>query len=323
MFPLSEMFVFAVVYAAFFALATLVFYGIMRSSRRGAFLLGLGGTVLAFLLVFGATGPFYDTTGEVIVILLTVSFSPAIAAIWAYLAWRFSKTVPVALGVCLLPSVLSAAVFFERQRLPDGACARSHIPVRIGERRYDVPLAFGGDVFLTRERWALRATQGARFKEGLKRLCAATKGGETAALAARLWLAPSLNGRTAIARCEGSAQLGKAPFCEGFKSRFISDTGSLIVEPKSDTSLRYVLSKRGKDAAQGHVFVGDETAGYMCKVTPGTRLARNCRMWRSLGSNVAILTSIDFGRNAREVGQLTREMSAAFDYYLRAMGRAE
>lgn len=320
MLPLSETFIFAGLAALALGLFTLAGYAVMRVSRGWGLFLGAGASVLMFgLLVVGGL-LHYAANEEAAWLFVFSCFAPLFAVIWAYALWRASQPMLWTLGLAVAPAALIAGYHFERQIVPDDICSQSHIPLLVGEQRYDVPPAFGGHLFLTGARAQLRASQKPLHKEDLRQLCDATMRGATPARADQLWLSPSQNVSVTERFCEGAEG---QPFCDGFQSGFAKDTGSLIIRKRTETSLRYELSHSNKGAEQNIAFEGNSAAGYMCELKPKTSLVNRCRMWRSLGHNVAVLSTVDLGRDPPSVTAAVQQMSDAFDFYVRAMSRQE
>jgi len=318
--PLSETFL---IVAGFSALFTGLIFGlfvVLRHSLFWAFIatVATGGLGIWLLLAMGGGPGHLGRAGFVAlgVVLGAVLFALLWAAFVRYQIHTYG--LPVALIALAMPGLVALGVTFERQIVPDAACASDAIPLELGQVDLRISPDFIADLRLAgAARESVRYSHRARDKEDMRRLCDLTDGGGSPHAVDMIWMSPGTYALRFEEACAGDVR----PFyCQDALPDGFSHLGSLQLLVRDETTLRYEMSHALKPASDSLYFVGNDMNGEMCLGDDETSGGFVCRVWRSLGEDTVVLATGRSGGLGSHEFYLS-SLNAGMDFMLQAMAR--
>ncbi len=323
MFTYSEAFWIAVALAAFFVLCAAAFYSTLKRSVGWtlglAVVICLGLSALVSQLTVGV--PYFIFYPLVVMFSAIPLAAVIVALLWAaVLRWgpvrqRFARfgTVPLVLAI-MVPALIGVGIAYERQRLPELACAHSHIPVQLGQLQVQLPLILHADVFVSDPVRSLGYRPKPRYREDVKKLCKLTRGGQTPVQSEMIWLASMSFMKALDARC---AEEDDA-LCQGYSPERQAQIGAVRVMRKTETALRYELDLLNATPKPGERRAGNAQSGHVCQTRSTLGGTHHCRMWRTLAPDVVILMTSDHVQETN-FEDLLSVMEAEMTYMLRIL----
>jgi hypothetical protein len=242
------------------------------------------------------------------------------ALLWAaFVRFRISKHgLPVALIALVMPALVALGVTFERQMLPNAACAREAIPLKLGQIGLRVSPDFHADLRLTgAARESARYSLRARHKEDVRRVCDLTDGGGTPLAVDMVWMSPGAYSLSLEKTCAGDTP----PFyCQGGMPDGFRQLDSLQFMIRDETTLRYEMGHALKPTSDDLHFEGNDMNGEMCLGDDETSGGFVCRVWRSLDQDTVMLATGRSGGLGSHEFYLS-SLKAGMDFMLQVMAR--
>ncbi len=317
---LSETFLIVAGLSAVFTALVFGLFIVLRHSILWAVVVAIatGGFAIWLLLAMGGGPGHLGQAGwtALFIMLGTVVF----ALLWAaFVRFRLRPYgLLVALLALLMPALVALGVSFERQILPNAACATEAVSLNLGQMTLRISPDFNADLKLSGEgRDSVRYAPGARYKEDVRRLCDLTGGTKTPVDVDMIWMTPGIYAQSFERRCNN----GVPPFyCRGPLPDGFQNLDSFQMMRRDETTLRYEMSHASKPTSASLHFDGDDINGEMCLGDDETSDGFVCRVWRALDDDTVVLvTGRSGGLGSHEY--YLASLKQGMDFMLEVMAR--
>lgn len=349
MFPLSSIFIFALISAAFYGFCALCFLSVSRSRPKSKWyiLVPILGLLIGAVWKISRSAGGYDTLGVLFMIIGFLGFL-LICGLWVWglralfgggcLAKKWRGFVPV---MGMMPAVVALVHFGHQQYVPASQCRSGGIDISVGSQTYHVRRDYGVVLNVPSKSMGARVhylySPMKQDKEDLRQICAFSKGGDRPINVTQMWILPRYippENRTKTqtiildrlpSSCGYDDAFSRGAFCAGYLGVEWENIQQIIVTTRDAMGAGTMSSAMASmienidiiKKRPGAFAGGDRGHGYVCKTGMGATNGIMCQTWRETDGTIMGVST----KSVRDMApaELLRQLRQVADFMFVAM----